>query len=102
MPEGKKTAVPALKPVREEDLYSAKTHLHQPVPVQETAPAQEQNCREFLIVPEQGEAVTEQEVIQIQAAEGEIPKVPGAPMAVLPKAEGPAEENTDHHLWKWY
>ena len=37
MPEGKKTAVPALKPVREEDLYSAKTHLHQPVPVQETA-----------------------------------------------------------------
>lgn len=26
------------------------------VPVQETAPAQEQNCREFLIVPEQGEA----------------------------------------------
>ena len=55
-----------------------------------------------LIVPEQGEAVTEQEVIQIQAAEGEIPKVPGAPMAVLPEAEGPAEENTDHHLWKWY
>ena len=37
MPEGKKTAVPAPKPVREEDLYSAKTHLHQPVPVQETA-----------------------------------------------------------------
>ena len=72
------------------------------VPVQETAPAQEQNCREFLIVPEQGEAVTEQEVIQIQAAEGEIPKVPGAPMAVLPEAEGPAEENTDHHLWQWY
>ena len=26
MPEGKKTAVPAPKPVREEDLYSAKTH----------------------------------------------------------------------------
>ena len=37
MPEGKKAAVPAPKPVREEDLYSAKTHLHQPVPVQETA-----------------------------------------------------------------
>ena len=37
MPEGKKTAVPAPKPVREEDLYSAKTPLHQPVPVQETA-----------------------------------------------------------------
>ena len=37
MPEGKKTAVPAPKPAREEDLYSAKTHLHQPVPVQETA-----------------------------------------------------------------
>ena len=37
MPEGKKTAVPAPKPVREEDLYSAKTHLHQPVQVQETA-----------------------------------------------------------------
>ena len=37
MPEGKKTSVPAPKPVREEDLYSAKTHLHQPVPVQETA-----------------------------------------------------------------
>ena len=35
MPEGKKAAVPAPKPVREEDLYSAKTHLHQPVPVQE-------------------------------------------------------------------
>ena len=33
MPEGKKAAVPAPKPVREEDLYSAKTHLHQPVPV---------------------------------------------------------------------
>ena len=30
MPEGKKAAVPAPKPVREEDLYSAKTHLHQP------------------------------------------------------------------------
>ena len=37
MPEGKKAAVPAPKPVREEDLYSAKTHLHQPVQVQETA-----------------------------------------------------------------
>ena len=37
MPEGKKAAVPAPKPVREEDLYSAKTHLHQPVPAQETA-----------------------------------------------------------------
>ena len=37
MPEGKKAAVPAPKPVREEDLYSAKTHLHQLVPVQETA-----------------------------------------------------------------
>ena len=37
MPEGKKTAVLAPKPVREEDLYSAKTHLHQPVPVQETS-----------------------------------------------------------------
>ena len=37
MPEGKKAAVPAPKPVREEDPYSAKTHLHQPVPVQETA-----------------------------------------------------------------
>ena len=37
MPEGKKAAVPAPKPVREEDLYSAKTHLHQPVPVQETS-----------------------------------------------------------------
>ena len=37
MPEGKKAAVPAPKPVREEDLYSAKTPLHQPVPVQETA-----------------------------------------------------------------
>ena len=37
MPEGKKAAAPAPKPVREEDLYSAKTHLHQPVPVQETA-----------------------------------------------------------------
>ena len=37
MPEGKKAAVLAPKPVREEDLYSAKTHLHQPVPVQETA-----------------------------------------------------------------
>ena len=33
MPEGKKLPVPA--PVREEDSYSAKTHLHQPV--QETA-----------------------------------------------------------------
>ena len=33
MPEGKKNAVPA--PVRDEDGYSAKTHLHQPV--QETA-----------------------------------------------------------------
>ena len=37
MPEGKKAAVPAPKPVRDEDLYSAKTHLHQPMPVQETA-----------------------------------------------------------------
>ena len=37
------------------------------VPVQETAPAQEQNCREFLIVPEQGEAVTEQEETQPSA-----------------------------------
>ena len=35
MPEGKKTAVPAPAPVRDEDSYSAKTHLHQPV--QETA-----------------------------------------------------------------
>ena len=33
MPEGKKNTVPA--PVRDEDGYSAKTHLHQPV--QETA-----------------------------------------------------------------
>ena len=33
MPEGKKLPAPA--PVREEDSYSAKTHLHQPV--QETA-----------------------------------------------------------------
>ena len=37
MPEGKKAAVPAPKPVREEDLYSAKPPLHQPVQVQETA-----------------------------------------------------------------
>ena len=37
MPEGKKAAVPVPKPVRDEDLYSAKTHLHQPMPVQETA-----------------------------------------------------------------
>ena len=37
MPEGKKNAVPAPVPVRDEDSYSAKTHLHQPVPVQETA-----------------------------------------------------------------
>ena len=37
MPEGKKAAVPAPKPVRDEDRYSAKTHLHQPMPVQETA-----------------------------------------------------------------
>ena len=37
MPEGKKNAVPAPAPVRDEDSYSAKTHLHQPVPVQETA-----------------------------------------------------------------
>ena len=37
MPEGKKAAVPAPKPVRDEDSYSAKTHLHQPTPVQETA-----------------------------------------------------------------
>ena len=37
MPEGKKAAVPAPKPVRDEDLYSAKTHLHQPMPVQETS-----------------------------------------------------------------
>ena len=35
MPEGKKPAVPAAAPLREEDSYSAKTHLHQPV--QETA-----------------------------------------------------------------
>ena len=37
MPEGKKNAVPAPVSVRDEDSYSAKTHLHQPVPVQETA-----------------------------------------------------------------
>ena len=37
MPEGKKAAVPPPKPVREEDLSSAKPPLHQPVPVQETA-----------------------------------------------------------------
>ena len=35
MPEGKKPAVPAAAPLREEDSYSAKTHLHQSV--QETA-----------------------------------------------------------------
>ena len=29
MPEGKKNTAPA--PVRDEDGYSAKTHLHQPV-----------------------------------------------------------------------
>ena len=33
----RKLPVPAPKPVRDEDLYSAKTHLHQPMPVQETA-----------------------------------------------------------------
>lgn len=43
MPEGKKAAVPAPKPVREEDLYSAKTHLHQPVPVQERLPFLQQH-----------------------------------------------------------
>ena len=37
MPEGKKHAVPAPVSARDEDSYSAKTHLHQPVPVQETA-----------------------------------------------------------------
>ena len=37
MPEGKKNAVPAPVSVRDEDSYSAKTHLHQPVSVQETA-----------------------------------------------------------------
>ena len=35
MPEGKKNTVPVPAPVRDEDGYSAKTHLHQPV--QETA-----------------------------------------------------------------
>ena len=35
MPEGKKLPAPA--PVREEDSYSAKTHLHQPVVAPETA-----------------------------------------------------------------
>ena len=35
MPEGKKTIAPVSAPVRDEDGYSAKTHLHQPV--QETA-----------------------------------------------------------------
>ena len=35
MPEGKK--VPAPAPVRDEDSYSAKTHLHQPVVAPETA-----------------------------------------------------------------
>ena len=43
MPEGKKAAVPAPKPVREEDLYSAKTHLHQPVQVQERLPFLQQH-----------------------------------------------------------
>ena len=47
-------------------------------------------------------AIIHKAVSYTHLAEGEIPKVPGAPMAVLPKAEGPAEENTDHHLWKWY
>ena len=35
MPEGKKNTAPVPAPVRDEDGYSAKTHLHQPV--QETA-----------------------------------------------------------------
>ena len=35
MPEGKKNTAPVPSPVRDEDGYSAKTHLHQPV--QETA-----------------------------------------------------------------
>ena len=35
MPEGKKNTAPLPAPVRDEDGYSAKTHLHQPV--QETA-----------------------------------------------------------------
>ena len=35
MPEGKKNTAPIPVPVRDEDGYSAKTHLHQPV--QETA-----------------------------------------------------------------
>ena len=35
MPEGKKSTAPVPAPVRDEDGYSAKTHLHQPV--QETA-----------------------------------------------------------------
>ena len=35
MPEGKKNTAPIPAPVRDEDGYSAKTHLHQPV--QETA-----------------------------------------------------------------
>ena len=38
MPEGKKAAVPAPKlRCGTKICYSAKTHLHQPVPVQETA-----------------------------------------------------------------
>ena len=40
MPEGKKLPAPA--PVREEDSYSAKTHLHQPV--QETATVAAGRC----------------------------------------------------------
>ena len=31
MPEGKKNTAPVPAPVRDEDGYSAKTHLHQPV-----------------------------------------------------------------------
>ena len=31
MPEGKKTTAPVPAPARDEDSYSAKTHLHQPV-----------------------------------------------------------------------
>ena len=39
MPEGKKNTAPLPAPVRDEDGYSAKTHLHQPVPEMATVAA---------------------------------------------------------------